>query len=305
MGLLTVMVAIAGPASAANLTRVALVVHPVVNVSEVDSKKVALELAAAMRTRYDADILAGDGVRTKLPSKLAEDCVSDPYCVGQVGDRVGADQLLFLVLVRAGDKIQVDATWAELVSGRTMPRDAFEIGDDSAQRAAIVAEMAPLMLPRGTVPLRGAAGAVTAQPDGQIDVRPEHRLPEVPGSSPWGTVDSPALGLETAAWASAGVSAVALGVGVAVILGGLADYAEQLEIGCVNQVEPEGRCATIDDRFATRSTVANMLLLGSGLAAATSVALFAAAAEAGAGVDGVASVAVTDDGVGLAWGGRF
>ena len=297
------VLALASPASAANLTRIALVVHPVVNVSEVDSKKVALELAAAMRQRYEAEILAGDGVRSKLPSKLAEDCVSDPYCVGQVGDRVGADQLLFLVLVRAGDKIQVDATWAELVSGRTMPRDAFEIGDDSAQRATVLAEMAPLMLPRGTVPLKGAAGAVTKPPADGPDVRPEHRLPEVPGSSPWGTVDSPALGLETAAWASAGVSAVALGVGVAVILGGLADYAEQLEIGCVNQVEPEGRCATIDDRFATRSTVANMLLLGSGLAAATSVALFAAAADAGA--EATASVAVSDDGVGLAWGGRF
>lgn len=302
----SVLVAAAGPAAparAAGPTRVALVVHPVVNVSEVDSKKVALELAVAMRQRYEAEILAGDGVRTKLPSKLAEDCVSDPYCVGQVGDRVGADQLLFLVLVRAGDKIQVDATWAELVTGRTMPRDAFEVGDDAAQRAAIMAEMAPLMLPRGSVPLKGAAGAVNKPPADGPDVRPEHRLPEVPGSSPWGTVDSPALGLETAAWASAGVSAVALGVGVAVILGGLADYAEQLEIGCVNQVEPEGRCATIDDRFATRSTVANMLLLGSGLAAATSVALFAAAAEAGA--EATASVAVSGDGVGLAWGGRF
>lgn len=279
--------------------RVALVVHPVINVTEAESKPIVAALAAAMRQRYQAEIVSGDAVRSKLPSSLPEDCVSDAQCIGEVGDRVGADQLLFLVIVRVGPKVQIDATWAEIRTGRSVPRDTIELDDAGPPRDEVLAEVAPTMLPRGTV-----ATVESAKPRGQApaETKAEGRLPPAPTSSPWEAGNGSRVGLDTVAWGAAGVAAVSLGVGVALVLGGLADYDQQLELGCdQRQGEARGTCVALTDRFATRSTVANMLILGAGLSAATSIALFAASAAQ----EDSWALSVTPDGVGVSYGGRF
>lgn len=279
--------------------RVAIVVHPVVNVPDAESKAIAGELAAAMRKRYDAEIKAGDAVRTKLPANLPEACVSDPACVGQVGDRVAADQLLFVVLIKVGDEIQMDATWADIQSGRNFPRDTVQLPAAPAERSRVIAEIAPTMLPRGEVPVLGGAGRVDGKPETKTETKAETRLPPSTPADAWPTEERD---VNLPAWISAGLSAASLGVGVALVLGGLADYEAQVSTGCPNQAEPAGSCVELVDRFGARSTAANLLLVGSALAAATSIALFAAdAADDGT----TAAVTVSPDGVGLAWGGRF
>ncbi len=285
--------------------RVALVVHPVVNVSEADSKPIVADLAAALRKRFDAEFVAGDAVRSKLPANLPEDCVSDAHCIGEVGDRVGADQLLFLVMVRVGTKIQINPTWAEIQSGRALPRDPVELDDKGPSRASVMAEVAPSMIPRGSLPLH--ASAVAKAPasggGGGVETKAENRLPPVSTSDPWRSGKTTDTDLYTIAWGTAGVAAAALGVGVALVLGGLADYNEQIELGCPLQDDPRGSCIAVTERFATRSTVANLLLVGGGLAAATSVALFIAGAQQEEAL--AASLVVSPDGVALTWGGRF
>lgn len=301
----TLLLGLAAPSSAwASPTRVALVVHPVVNVPEAESKAIALELATALRARFDAEIIAGDPVRNKLPARVPEDCVSDAACIGEVGDRVGADQLLFLVMVRVGTKVQIDATWAEIQTGRALPRDPVELNDAGPSRASVLGEVAGSMIPRGSVPLRGvAAGGGSGGGGGEagLPTKAETTLPVGPTSDPWRAGKTTDQDLDFVAWGFAGLSAASLGVGVALVLGGLADYNEQIEQGCPERAEIRGSCVDVIDRFATRSNIANMLLVGAGLAAATSVALFAV----GASDDGALSAVVGPDGVGLSYGGRF
>ena len=51
-----------------------------------------------------------------------------------LGARLATDQLILIVAVKVGDRLQLDPTWADVSSGRTVPRPSIEIGAGLAAR---------------------------------------------------------------------------------------------------------------------------------------------------------------------------
>ena len=275
---------------------VVLVVHPVVNVPDGESKAIATELAASMGRRYEARVFAAE--RSRLPQSLADDCVSDMRCAGELADRLSADQVVFLVMVKVGTKIQVDATWVDPQAGRTVPRDTFELDANGDGRTRVIAEVAPSMIPRGEIPV---AGASSTKPNS----KPEPALPP-PSASARAEATAPPSelsGVAIAAWVASGTSVLALGTGLALVLSGIGEYDDLLQSTCLTGT-PSARCQEQLDRFGTRSTVANVLLISAGLAAGTAIGLFAADADATI-TAAIPSPAITSDGFAMVWGGRF
>ena len=58
----------------------------------------------------------------------------------------GRDQLLFVVIVQVGATVQVDTTWADVATGKTVPRIELDLGDD-ARAPTVFGDAAGRLLP--------------------------------------------------------------------------------------------------------------------------------------------------------------
>jgi hypothetical protein len=133
---------------------VAVVPGIAVNVDAARVDALAQQLADALRAELDIDTVGGLEVRRRLPAaELPPDCVADPACIADVAKRLGADQLLFVVMVDTGTggAIQVDSTWVDPATGKTASRPAIDIATLASAKAQF-ASVAQQLLP--DVPVR-------------------------------------------------------------------------------------------------------------------------------------------------------
>src|SRR5688500_7835319 len=92
--------------------RVAVVPGVAVNLDAARVDALSQDLADALATELDVDAVGGLEVRRQLPPDgLPPDCVATPSCVSDVAKRLGATQLLFVVMVDTGGSgsVQVDS----------------------------------------------------------------------------------------------------------------------------------------------------------------------------------------------------
>jgi hypothetical protein len=167
-----VIAATAGVAVAAP-HRVAVIPSIEVNVDAQRAEALTGTRAEALREKLETDAIGGTDVTRRLPAGgLPEDCVASPKCIAEIGRRLEADQLLFLVIVQVGHTIQIDSTWADVETGKTVARPMVKL-DDDARAGKIFAAAAQSLLP--DAPLRPIKTLVITQPGGGGDTTtPRH-----------------------------------------------------------------------------------------------------------------------------------
>jgi hypothetical protein len=140
-------------AAMADKLKVAVVPGIAVNLDAARVDALSQELATALEAELDIDAIGGLEVRRQLPPDgIPPDCIATPACVADVATRVGAPQLLFVVMVDTGTggAIQVDTTWIEPGTGKSASRPAIDIASLTDAHARFV-DAAKLLLPDAPV----------------------------------------------------------------------------------------------------------------------------------------------------------
>ena len=228
--------------------RVGVAVSVRVNVEPAEAEAVADALGRALRETLVVDVIAGaEAARRLPPDGLPESCVIEKPCVKDVAQRLAADELLFLVVVKVGSRIQVDPTWVEVRSGRAVPRGAVVI-EDPGKAQALFAAAASQLLP--------SAARRTAADQPALDPRP-------PEGEPVAVVRRRGRRMTAASWITAGVGAAALAGAVGFTLAARSDYKECDDSGTCS----DGRLDTLE-----RKALAADILWGTAAVAAIATA---------------------------------
>ncbi|MBI4820474.1 MAG: hypothetical protein HY791_29675 [Deltaproteobacteria bacterium] len=240
-------------------TRVGLVVNLRVNVDEQRGDELAAALGRALRNREKVDVVAGAEVTRRLqPEGVPEDCVANQECVNRIGDRLDADELLFLVLVKIGDTIQVDATWASRGGSRTLSRDQIVLDnspdDESFQKAA-----------SGLLPPMQRKAAVAAPSEGAPTTKRKVTVVETAPNAP-GPVPVAIAG---------GVAILALAGGIGLAVTTRDDYEAALDLGCDQRTCGGGDAEKLDV-LGQRGLVTNVLFATAAVAGLTALFLHVA-----------------------------
>jgi hypothetical protein len=127
---LTVMLCALPRVASADHVKVAVVPGIAVNLDAARVDALSQDLAEALTTELEVDAIGGLEVRRLLPAAgLPADCVANQVCIADVTKRLGAQQLLFVVMVDTGSggAIQVDSTWVDPGTHASAPRPAIDI----------------------------------------------------------------------------------------------------------------------------------------------------------------------------------
>jgi hypothetical protein len=264
----TVATADTAPATA----RVAVIPGIAVNVDSARVDALGQDLAAALSAELVVEAVGGVEVRRQLPAEgLPADCIAKPECLADTAKRVGASQLLFIVVVDTGvgGALQIDSTWIDVPSGRTASRPAIAVAPGADPKTRFVSA-APSLLP--DAPVR-------PKPKG-VDGRMSERVPRH---------------YTTGAKITTGLAVAGLGVGLGFGLAARSQYNE-----CnVQPAAPIG----CDDKHASIRRRALIADIGYGVAIAG--ALTTAVLIAISGEESRLIVEPTPQGVAVSAFGRF
>lgn len=239
---------VAGEASArADALRIGVVVATRVNVTEGEADALGGELGDALRDQLTVDVVSGAESRRRLPSGgMPEDCVAKAACVQDVAERLGADELLFLVVVRLGQRVQIDSTWARPRTQQIASRAALVIEDGKESAPDVFAGAARRLFPEAPVRLVNTGVVAEPRSGGRRITR----------------------GVTIAGAAS--LAALAGGIGLA--LAARSDYDELEADGCARMA-----CAGVGDRIdrmENKALAADVLFGASAVAAGVAVVLY-------------------------------
>lgn len=274
---------------AAAAERVGVVVAVTVNTRKHEARRLADVLGSALLDQLDIDVVAGSEAERRLPPEGVPDtCVVDTACQRDVARRLEADQLLLLAVVRVGARVQLDATWVHVASGRTASRPRILLQDGRSARkvfADAVFELMPdaaLRMGRSDASGRTAPAAVTeiARPAS----RGRHATPGV--------------------WVTGTFGAAALVVSGLFAANAWDRHRDLEDRGCADM-----RCPMDEiDAVEARTRIADALLGVSVVAGVTAVVLYWRSSEPEPAIGLGRSrldVMATDHGLGLSWGGIF
>ncbi len=277
--LLSALALILAMSQAAHADRVKVAIVPGIAVNLDASRVDALsqDLADALSTELEVDAVGGLEVRRQLPAEgLPPDCVATPTCVADVAKRLGAAQLLFVVMVDSGGggSVQVDSTWIEPATGKSASRPAIDIAVITDARS------------------RFAAAARSLLPDAAVRPRPP-----TGGNGGGGTMTTavPRHFTKTA-MVTAGVAVVGLGVGI-----GFGIKAKNLFNDCD---KPSAPCSgSQEDKIRSTALIADVGFLVAAAGAVATAVLFATSGEESRMV--VSPSVESSGGVSLIFSGRF
>ncbi|MBA2543210.1 MAG: hypothetical protein H0V17_26450 [Deltaproteobacteria bacterium] len=256
----------------ADRLKVAVVPGIAVNLDSARVDALSQDLADALASELDIDAVGGLEVRRQLPAEgLPPDCLTTPSCVNDVSKRLGASQLVFVVMVDAtgSGAVQVDSTWVDVASGKRASRPAIDL---------------PTIADAKT---RFAAAAKLVLPDAPVRAKPKLGGGGIGSMSP-----EIARHMTTPAYVTAGVAVVGVGVGIGFALSARSRY---------NKCDKPMACSEDEqDSVRTRTVIADLgFLVGIGGIVATSV-LYATS-----GKESRLVVSPTTGGVALSAVGRF
>jgi hypothetical protein len=139
--------AVSGTA-AADTARIKVAVVPsiAVNVDAARADALGHDLADALADALDVDAVGGLEVRRQLPIEgLPADCIAKPACISEVARRIGATQLLFIVVVDTGGAVQIDSTWLDPATGKSASRPAMELAPGADPRSRFLSAARSLL----------------------------------------------------------------------------------------------------------------------------------------------------------------
>jgi hypothetical protein len=140
-------VAVVPVAAAQSPQRIAVVVTTAVNMNDSEVDDLSAALGKALEQTLGVVVTAGAETRRRLPGDgLPEGCLADAACRADLGARLDADELLMLVVARVGSRVQIDATWIDVPTGKLAARPAVVLQGD-AERGAVFRGAAQALLP--------------------------------------------------------------------------------------------------------------------------------------------------------------
>lgn len=262
--------------------RIGVVVTLRVNIPAERAAGLADTLAAALVDELPVETISGREVVRRLPAEgLPPDCVSQAPCRLDVGRRLDADELLFVALVRLGQDIQIDVTWADVASGRVASRPAIELGASDDGRA-VFERAAPDLLPH----------IARGQPD-------------APGPSiivvPAGTAVDRGRRVTPGTWIAAGIGAAALVGGTVFALSAQRKYGSLEDMSCRTVMCP----AADIDRVKTHALAADVLFATAAASGVVGLVLYLRSEGSGSDAPLPVTVDVGEQAVSLSVGGAF
>ena len=165
-------------AAAQPVPRVGVAVSTEVNIAPAEAQKMSEALGKALHEKLMVDVIAGAEAARRLPEEgVADNCVVDKACIADIAQRLSADQLLLLVVVKVGSRVQIDSTWADGATGKTVSRAAvvIEAGQDAEEKFAVAAaNLMPDAAPRPEVQIiQQPGGGGPTGPDGPTTITRE------------------------------------------------------------------------------------------------------------------------------------
>jgi hypothetical protein len=130
----------AGSAGAEPASRVGLVVGVRVNVAEPRAAAVAAAMEQVLERDLQVDVVRADGAA--IDRDLPPACATDPVCLSGLAARVEVEELLFLVVVGAGDRVRVEFSRRHPVTGEVTHPPALILDPDPAEMDRQIAAMA-------------------------------------------------------------------------------------------------------------------------------------------------------------------
>ncbi|HWN70682.1 MAG TPA: hypothetical protein VNM90_23740 [Haliangium sp.] len=139
--------AVAPDVAAQSPQRIGVVVSTSVNMKDDEVDELTGALGQALEQSLGVVVTAGAETRRRLPSGgLPEGCMADATCRADLGERLDADELLMLVVARVGSRVQLDATWIDVPSGKLASRPAVVL-EGGADRRDVFRDAAQTLLP--------------------------------------------------------------------------------------------------------------------------------------------------------------
>ena len=279
---------------AASAERLGVVVAVTVNTRKHEARRLADALGSALLDQLDIDVVAGSEAERRLPPEGVPDtCVVDTACQRDVARRLEADQLLLLAVVRVGARVQLDATWVHVASGRTASRPRILLQDGQRARKVFADAVFELM-PDAALRMGGRDGAGrdasgrTAPAAATEIARPASR----------GRHPTPGV------WVTGTFGAAALVVSGLFAADALDRHRDLEERGCAEMACPMADIDAVD----ARTRIADVLLGVGVVAGVTAVVLYLRSSEPEQAISlgrPRLDVMATDHGLGISWGGIF
>ena len=247
--MLAAVSATAQPAPVAARARVAVVIDLSANLSVARASELGSALADALQRELDVETLGGDDVERRLPpGGVPEGCIADRACIADLGARLDASELLLLSVVELDGDVRIDATWIAVATGLAVARPRIDLDDDT-RAGEVFAAAAPRLLPDAP-----------------------RRATEHGGGPP--TTPGPRRHLTAGSAVAGGVAVAALAGGVGFGLSARASYDR-----C--ERDPDGCDGAARDGIGTRALVADLLVAGAVVGAATAAILYLRSADHG------------------------
>lgn len=305
--------------------RVGVVVVASINVDQTTALDISDELGAALEQARHIDAVAGGEATARLSKEilkdLGDDCVVNKSCIRAVGAALGVQELLFLVVVRVANQVQVNTTWADVASAATNTRERISLSRSavaersdemrSAFTAAVTllvpnAKPKPVEQPANTDPVENPGTGVNPPLNGQGGTTPGG---DAPGAGSTTGSDSGGRRIPMGTWIAGGVSVAALaggiGFGVAA-LGVKRDLDDDLDDNGDNCKETKSCDPDKVDRLQSRTRAADVLFAVSGVAALTAGVIYYLAKDSEPSDSQVAiEPSLGSDSVGVLVHGRF
>jgi hypothetical protein len=265
---------------AERVPRVGLVVATRINVTAAEAQALSARLGEVMREDLRVDVVAGaDAGRRLPPAGVADDCVARPDCVRDLASRLGADELVFLVMIRIGPRLQIDATWADPATGDAVSRPALVLDEDGPAPETVLARAPRQILPHATA--RSTAPLVLGgDPGGVGDARSGRRSTPV-------------------VIATGAISGVALVTGVGLAVSARRDFNSLERDGCDLRACPDEDLRI--DRMERKALAADLLFITAAAAGVTSVVLYLRSGRAEPPIQ----VGADGSGAYVSFGGKF
>ncbi len=239
----------AAPPAVGGIARVAIVPGIAVNLDTARVDAISHDLAEALMAELEVEAIGGLEVRRLLPADgVPPDCVTTPACIADVAKRTGASQLLFVVMVDSGanGSIQVDATWVEPATNRSVSRPAIDLTSPTEAKPKFTAAARQLL------------------PD--APVRPKATNGESRGGVTPSMTEGVPRHFTTPAKVTAAVAVVGLGTGIALGLSTSSKYdaCERAPSSCSesdrNTIRNFGIMADVGFVVATGAAIATVVL---------------------------------------------
>lgn len=288
----------ASAASAAPV-RVGIAVQLSVNLDEGARTRVVEGLEEAVRAKLGRDVIAGAEVKRRLPGgEVPKQCVADAACLRDLGARLSADELVLVVLVRLGERIQLDPTWVDASTGRAAPRPAINLPfDDPEGQQVILLDAIDALFPGATPSPPASTATSSVSPPSRLAITETSTL----GVGLSAASPSPTAAVPLPVWIVGGVSAATLLTGAGLGISSLAQRGGLDADGCRQEQCEVARV----DRLA-RTARATEVLLGVGAAlAGVTVAMYALWPEAGDGGLGITGAVGPDGDAWIGLSGRL